>query len=232
MKEFTPEKLLEDIDDLEQIKALPESYLNKKVVLGFDIYKYSQFPKVEQIYVPVVLERLYQTTSQNCIGRESFHFDSYAKTVGDFKKNFISTGDGGFQIFETPIQAVIFALFFQANVVRFVSGSSADEMLIKLQPIVHTFELRYAITHDFIYSYKKNFFGPAIINNARILSKDSLNRLLIDMNSITWFMQTINAIENLMDLDKKSFLLTETYKNHDPNLSSIFKMYMFKPNYY
>ncbi|TNE53208.1 MAG: hypothetical protein EP338_11775 [Bacteroidetes bacterium] len=220
MKEFKAEKLLEELHDEENIRKLPEAYLYRRVILGFDIYKYSQFPHAEQIYVPVVLEHLYQKTCQNCLDHEAFHFHKYGDRIEDFRKNFISTGDGGFQLFETPVQAIVFSLFFQANVMRFVSGSSPDPLLMKLHPIIHTFELRYAITYDHVYSYKRNFYGPAIINNARILSRDSLNRLLIDSNTVLWFIHHLNSIENLLDLDKKAFLQTAFYKDADPGQSS------------
>ena len=53
------------------------------------------------------------------------------------------------------------------------------------------------MTHDIIYKLDKNFFGPAIINNSRVLTKDSLNRFLLDENTFDWFLHKINGIENL-----------------------------------
>ena len=65
MEVFKPEQLLNDIDDLKTIKKLPEKYLNEKVILGIDIYKYSRFPLIEQVYVPVLFEKLYRITTNN-----------------------------------------------------------------------------------------------------------------------------------------------------------------------
>jgi hypothetical protein len=220
LKTFEPEKLLERIEDIEEIRKLPFDYLKEKTVLGIDLYEYSKYPLVEQIYVPVIFNKLYEAAANNASVRESFIFSSYGSNGDDFKKNFISTGDGGFQIFDNPLQAVLFAIYFQSNVKRFISGGSPDAILKKLHKIVQNIELRYAITHDHIYSYNNNFFGPAIISNARILYRDNLNRLLVDHNSINWFTETINSIENLMDMNKKNFLLTNFFKHYDPNLES------------
>lgn len=215
MKTFKPEELIENIDDIEIIKKLPENYLQKKAILGIDIYKYSKFPLVEQIYIPVIFEKLYAISAANVLTFEKFIFKSYIKKTSDFKKNFISTGDGGFQIFDNPLQALVFSIYFQANVKRFVSGGSGVPLLKKLHKIVDKIELRYAITFDDVYSYKNNFFGASIINNARILSKDTLNRLLVDDKTINWFTDSINSIENLIDLDRETFLQTMFFKDYD-----------------
>jgi len=42
-----------------------------------------------------------------------------------------------------------------------------------------------------------NYFGRAIINNARILIKDNLNRCLIDQNAHSWFTINMEGFENL-----------------------------------
>lgn len=221
MKDFDPAEALKDLDNPELIKQLAYENIEEKTILGIDIYKYSKYPLEQQFYVPVVFEILYNITCVNLIKLESFLFNSYGNKKSDFRKNFISTGDGGFQIFDNPLQAVVFALYFQANLKRFLSGGSTHELLKKLYKVVETYELRYVITHDSIYSYNNNFFGPAIINNARILSKDNLNRLLVDAKTINWFTETINSVENLMDLDKTTFQQTKFFKNFDQSLVSV-----------
>lgn len=221
MKTFKPEELLKDIDSIEEIKKLPFEFLQKKAVLGIDLYEYSKYPLVEQIYVPVIFNKLYESTANNASIQEKFLFGSYGSKINDYKKNFISTGDGGFQIFDNPMQAVVFAIYFQSNVKRFISGGSPDPFLKKLHKIVNKIELRYAITFDYVYSYNYNFFGPAIINNARILFRDNLNRLLVDDNTINWFTETINSIENLLDMDRETFLLTNFFKHYDVHAESL-----------
>jgi hypothetical protein len=220
MKEFKPEELFKDTDDIEILKQLTKDYIHQKVVLGIDIYKYSQYPLVEQIYVPVLFNSIYRATVGNILAAELFFFNDYGKELKDFESNFISTGDGGYQILDNPVQAVIFALTFQVNVKRFVSGSNTLPFRKKLHQIIDSIELRYAITSDLIYSYNSNFFGPGIINNARILSKDSLNRLLIDANTMKWFTNNINSVENLMDLNKTKFIQTIAFKGYNKTLNS------------
>ncbi|MGC4102859.1 hypothetical protein [Ferruginibacter sp.] len=220
MNEFKPEEILNNDIDLATIESLPSSYIQEKVVLGIDIYKYSQYPTIEQIYIPVVFDWLYHMAAINTIKHEKYFFDGYGATEVDFKKKFISTGDGGFQIFDDVLQAVIFATYFQTALRRYVTGGATGPLEKNLYKVVSSLELRYAISRDKIYSYKSNYFGPAIINNARILSKDNLNRLLIDLNSISWLTKNLNAAENLLDIDKESLAKTSYFKGHDKSKGS------------
>lgn len=61
--------------------------------------------------------------------------------------------------------------------------------------------LRYAITYDYAYKIDSMFYGPAITNNARIISTDKLDRFLIDQKSYEWFLLNTNGIENLAYLN-------------------------------
>jgi len=221
MEEFKPELLLEKSLDVEVIKSLPDSYIHNKVVLGIDIYKYNQYPTVEQIYIPVLFENIYRATVKNVREREKYLFSEYGEGIIDYKSKFISTGDGGFQIFDNVLQAIAFSLFFQMNVKHYCSGGNINQTLKNLHKLVKSIDLRFAITFDKIYSYQTNYFGPAIINNARILSKDSLNRLLIDSNSIDWLTRNINTPENLIDIDKESLSKTLYFKDYERNLKSL-----------
>ena len=101
------------------------------------------------------------------------------------------------------------------------SGSFTTNLNVNLFKIIGKIELRYAITYDKIYSYDNNFFGPAIIANARILAKDSLNRLLIDYPTIHWFSSTINTMENLMMLEKSDFLKIKYFRDYDEKEKSL-----------
>lgn len=215
MNEFNPEKSLDKDKDLASIKELPNPYIQEKVVLGIDIYQYSQYPTAEQIYIPVVFDRLYHLTATNVLKHEKYFFDGYGTNEVEFKKKFISTGDGGFQIFDDVLQAIIFATYFQICVKRHVTGGATAKFDKNLYKIVSSIDLRYAISRDKIYAYKANYFGPAIINNARILSKDSLNRLLVDLNSIAWLNRNLNSPENLLDIDKDALEKTSYFKSYD-----------------
>lgn len=136
------------------------------------------------------------------------------------KKNFISTGDGGFQIFDNPIQSILFALYFQANVKRYCSGGSTREMVKKIYMMIDQIEIRYAITTEDIYKYGINYLGPAIINNSRILAKDNLNRLLIDEGSIKWLAKNMNGVETLIAINKMNMTDVEYFKGFDSELPS------------
>lgn len=221
MKTFKPEVFLSRDLNLEEIQKLPNEFTYEKVVLGIDVYKYSQYPRTEQIFIPVIFEKLYSDTVFNICKHEPFLFDSYGKSPRDFKSRFISTGDGGFQIFDNEIQAITFALYFQMLLKRFCTGGGISNITKNLFKIVNSIDTRFAISRDMIYSYKGNFFGPSIINNSRILSKDNLNRFLIDANSIKWLSHNINAPENLLVLDKKSLLQTEYFGQYNGEMKSM-----------
>jgi hypothetical protein len=78
--------------------------------------------------------------------------------------------------------------------------------------------LRYAITYDYLYSYKNNFYGKAIIKNARILSKDKLNRTLIDKETYKWFEKNINGFESLNTIKNNNIYgttLKEIFKDNE-----------------
>lgn len=220
MNKFKPENFLGELVSLETLKTLPNKYIHEKAVLGIDIYKYSQYPEIEQIYIPVLFESFYQTTVHTITESEQFFFSEYGDNEDAFKKRFISTGDGGFQIFDNVIQAVIFAATFQAVMKRFCTGGSTESIDQNLYQLIDTIDLRYAITLGKVYNYKSNYFGPAIINNARILSKDSLNRMLIDSNSVKWMNLTINSLENLLDITKEKLVDTKFFKDYNQDLGT------------
>lgn len=196
--------------DKKAITSYLDTFTEKKAVLGFDIYQYSQFPSLQQTLIPHLFKKLYSLTIKNCITNESFFFDY--TTSAEFESKFIDTGDGGFQIFEKPFEALMFAIYFQANIVRYNSG---NKILSDLYNIVGEISLRYSLTYDNVNEYKKNFYGPAIINCARIMSKDKLNRFLIDNNTITWFNTEINSIETCLSFEpEKDFPTIPIFKSN------------------
>lgn len=68
-------------------------------------------------------------------------------------------------------------MYFQANIVRYNSRNDTSSALYE---VIGEINLRYSLTYDNLYFYNKNYYGPAIINCARIMSKDKLNRFLLD----------------------------------------------------
>ncbi len=175
----------------------------KHTVLGMDIYRYSEFDTNQQMFIPHLFDRIYQESWRLIKQNFTFLFQNYGNILDSDRRKFIqqdeyfiNTGDGGFQIFETPIHAIIFVITF-ATILRFYNS---DRFIRKMYSKIGNVEIRYAITMDDIYRYNDNFYGAAIINNSRMLSKDKLNRFLLDSNSYNWFLDQIYGIENLMTL--------------------------------
>jgi len=173
-----------------------EKYINLKnfprfSVLGIDIYRYGLYKHLEQTMIPALFKILFDKAIRLCLENNQFVFQNYTKEK--IEKSFISTGDGGFLIFETPLHALFFAINFEMMVRSF----NAYHHYPKLRKIIGSISLRYAITYDTIFSFENNYYGSAIINNARILEKDTLNRCLLDQRTYEWFLTNIDGIENL-----------------------------------
>lgn len=172
-------------------KCIDIQNMSSKSVLGLDIYQYSSYGEFEQMLIPFLFKTMLSTTIDLCIDNHPFIFQKYTKE--HIEKNFISTGDGGFLIFDTPLHSLLFASNY-AIVLRIYN---AFHFFPRLRKIIGGISTRYAITYDHVYSYDDNHYGTAIINNARILSRDSLNRCLIDEHVHRWFTVNIDGIENL-----------------------------------
>jgi len=109
------------------------------------------------------------------------------------EKDFIHTGDGGFQILDTPLHAVTLAVNYEL----FLRYYNSYHFYPKLRKAIGPIALRYTISSGTIFQFDNNYFGPGIINCARMLSKDSLNRCLLDQNTNDWFMHNMMGVENL-----------------------------------
>lgn len=163
----------------------------RRAVLGIDIYRYGMFQHLEQTLIPFVFKILFNKTIRLCLESNQYVFQTYTKEI--IEQSFISTGDGGFLILETPLHAVIFAINFE----MVVRSYNSFHLFPRLRKIIGSLSLRYAITYDTLFQFDQNFYGSAIINNARILNKDNLNRCLIDESCFNWFLINIDGIENL-----------------------------------
>ena len=173
-----------------------ESYVNLKEfkrfsVLGIDIYRYGMYPHLQQTMIPALFKILFDKAIRLCLENNQFVFQNYTKEK--IEKSFISTGDGGFLIFETPLHSLFFAINFEMMIRAFNSYHHFP----KLRKIIGSLSLRYAITFDTIFHFENNYYGSAIINNARILEKDTLNRCLLDQRTYEWFLTNMDGIENL-----------------------------------
>lgn len=173
-----------------------ETYVNVKEfrrfsVLGIDIYRYGLYKHLEQTMIPALFKILFDKAIRLCLENNQFVFQHYTKER--IEKSFISTGDGGFLIFENPLHSLFFAINFEMMIRAFNSYHHFP----KLRKIIGSISLRYAITYDTIFHFENNYYGSAIINNARILEKDSLNRCLLDQRTYEWFLTNMDGIENL-----------------------------------
>lgn len=213
------ENIFDDInqdDDLSEIEKkmvdLFKNSVDKKAVLGMDIVGYSKYNLEKQILIPYIFHELYNQTCSHVLNAEPFFFKNLEKNE-DFKNNFIDSGDGGFQFFDNPLQALIFTIYFQLNLKKF----NTYKINYKLRHFVNKVNLRFTITFDDFYKIENNFYGTSIINCARILSKDSLDRFLIDENTYDWFDYHLNGIENLMNLDISDLSKIEIFKDYNKN---------------
>lgn len=193
---FEKVNLIPKEDDLreEMMDYVRNPSMNRKSVLGIDIYKYSSYEEFEQSLVPFLFKLLFRETIDMCFKNHRFFFQKYTKK--EIEDNFISTGDGGFVIFDIPIHSLLFACNFAVALRTY----NSFHFYPKLRAIIGGISVRYAITYDQIFYFDNSHYGRAIINNARILSRDNLNRCLIDQNVYTWFTINIDGMENLQVL--------------------------------
>lgn len=180
-------------DDLYQriAKYVNLQRFTRVAVLGIDIYRYGLYKHLEQTLIPSLFKIMFDKAIRLCVENNQFVFQHYNKEK--IEKSFISTGDGGFLIFDTPLHAVLFATNFEMMVRAF----NSYHLFPKLRNIIGSISLRYAISYDTIFHSQNNYYGSAIISNARILDRDALNRCLIDQRTYDWFTINIDGIENL-----------------------------------
>jgi len=186
--------------------------INLRSVLGIDIYQYSSYGEFEQTLIPFMFKTLFSATIKMCLENHRFIFQEYDEAR--IERNFISTGDGGFLIFSTPLHALLFASNF-AIVLRIYN---AYHFFPKLRSIIGGISIRYALTYDKIYSFENNFYGRAIINCARILQSDSLNRCLMDENVHRWFTLNMEGLENLQVITIEEIANISYFQDFDSTL--------------
>lgn len=184
--------------------------LTRRAVLGIDIYRYGMFKHLEQTLIPTVFKLFFEKTIRLCLESNQYVFQNYTKNI--IEDSFISTGDGGYLILETPLHAMFFAINFEV-VVR---SYNSFHLFPRLRKIIGSISLRYAITHDTLFHFDNNFYGSAIINNARILNKDDLNRCLLDESSFNWFLINIDGIENLQVYTIEDIANVYDFQNYNP----------------
>jgi hypothetical protein len=187
---------INDEISVEEMASFSEKYLKQEIksILGLDIYRYSEYHDAKQPLIPVIFDSLFDNAIYNVLNDEPSLFKDI-----DIRKYFIPTGDGGFIIFPTPLHALVFNLYFFSVLHVFNSGHFSP----KLSKFMGEITIRSTITYDNIFNYENNWYGKAIIKNARILSKDRLNRFIIDKETYTYFLNKFNGIESLSIIDNK-----------------------------
>jgi hypothetical protein len=202
LRQYDTESIFDKVNivpDSEDLHEAIGDYINlrsfaKRAVLGIDIYRYGMYKHLEQVLIPPLFKILFEKAIRLCLENNQFVFQTYTKER--IEKNFISTGDGGFVIFDTPLHALFFAINFE----MVIRAYNSYHLFPKLRNIIGSLSLRYAVSYDTIFRFDHNYYGSAIITNARILNKDTLNRCLIDQATYDWFLISIDGLENLQVL--------------------------------
>lgn len=205
-------------DELDNELAEPKE--TKKAVLGIDIYQYSKYDYNQQKLIPFVFSSLRKRAAQLFFDHETFFSSHYDKGKNELEKDLINTGDGGYLFFTNPIDAIVFLSKFNTFLHLFNSYHLYPNLRKYLNgPLT----VRYTITYDRLYKIDSKYYGPAIIKNARIISKDKLNRFLIDDKTYEWFLLNTNGIENLPNLrmEQMGHLIDQNSKNKEP-LKSVY----------
>lgn len=181
---------IENITPYSIINELEHNHTSEKTVVGLDIYHYSKMENKPQILIPVIFDLLF-------IQAENWMKQYEKNLIKDdihLQDSFIHTGDGGFLLVDNPIIGIVFLLHFYTLLNLYNSGL----FLKDYYEITKEIEIRACMTKGSVFKYHSNYFGKAIIQNARILAADKLNRFLIDENVNNWFNENINGITSLL----------------------------------
>lgn len=232
IKDLQYEKVLEILEEydlrhsFDRIKKIPDgsslrqalsdhlekTNFGKKSILGVDIRQYGSFDDFEQPLIPILYRILFEETINHCLATQEFLFQTYDADL--IVKQTIDTGDGGYIIFDTPLHSLLFASSF-AFILRLFNSY---HLFPKLRTAIGEINLRYAITYDRLYSIQKNYYGRSIINNSRIIAKDTLNRCLMDEGSYQWFLLNIDGLENLQVLSINEIANIDAFQDYDTSI--------------
>lgn len=181
---------IENISSYSILNELEHNHTFEKTVIGLDIYHYSKMEKNPQILIPVIFDLLF-AQAENWMKQ---YEKNLIKDDTHLQDSFIHTGDGGFLLVDNPVIGIVFLLHFYTLLNLYNSGLFLKEYY----EITKEIEIRACMTKGTVFKYHSNFFGKAIIQNARILAADKLNRFLIDENVNNWFNENINGITSLL----------------------------------
>ena len=208
------------MDLLKNIKDRKKCY----AVLGLDVYQYSQHSRAFLDFVPPIFDLFFRLSIKLCLTLEPWLFPIKEE---EFLFRAKHTGDGGLVLFDSPIHALVFNVYFHfcnalmnagliyQKITAFFEQSRKDNSNSKgglgEEPVaVERIVFRSAMAQGVCYDYNptqrnKMYFGDAYLNCARVLSKDNLDRFLIDQTVRDFFVHWFQGIENLPECDPELF---------------------------
>lgn len=188
---------------------------NKYCVLGFDIYKYSEMEIDAQTLLPLVFSEVKEKALKEAFNNNKWLFQYY-KSIDELSAKYIDTGDGGFIILNNPLEAIIILIYFCI----FLRIYNFDPQFENYYEIIKEINIRFAITYNNCYEYNHNYYGQSIIECARIMSKDKLNRLIIDKNTHNFFMNNFIGVENLSSINIDLLKESKYFKSYDFSINN------------
>ncbi|MCG6169735.1 hypothetical protein [Leptospira sanjuanensis] len=173
-------------------KLLKVSEITKASIVCIDTYKYSLNDIKRILLIPLVIQAVHVMTMDILRENELFLFEGLDDPV------VADTGDGAICIFPTPLHAISYIMWYEVALKLYNTYHLSPE----IREIVGKLSVRYTTSYDQVVKIGDNYYGPAIINAARMISTDRLNRCLIDEYSIDWFNRYFNGIESFITLSK------------------------------
>lgn len=204
----------EDVDSTSLEAALKQrlgsaEHVKRRAVLGMDIFGYTRYPDFEQMLIPPAFSIIHDLTNRKFVKNEKFLSASFPD--GKFPAgDFINTGDGGFQIFETPLHAVMYAMRFALYLKVFNTGHFYPRLRKAIKQDIST---RFSIAYDDTFKFNGTFYGPGVIRAQRLMSRDKLDRCLCDGNTYDWFERHCNGLENLSSVPLEQIARAEAFKD-------------------
>ena len=180
---------------------------DKRSVVGYDIYQYSQYNTTQIRYVPMVFDLIIDATLSLCCHLERTLF---TKNKDTYLARLQHTGDGGYLFLKTPLHAVIFNTYFYFCLRLLNSCFLFKQAYTLIGADERPLTVRSAITYDDSFEYmtikdelhgRGGRSGSAVVSCARILARDRLDRCLIDNETYQFFSGNFFGIENLSSYD-------------------------------
>jgi len=187
--DITDQKKKEEAE--QKYSELLEKEIIQRTIVGIDVYRYSKMDKIPQSLLPYCLDILIEGTFANLLEYEPAFFSKELNKESN--DAIIHTGDGFYVPFIDPIRATLFCIYFQSN----LSSINTLNNQILMRSMVGSISIRYAMTIGPVYYYENKLYGKPIIQNARLLSLDKLNRFLLSNKVFLWFEIHTNGIETI-----------------------------------